>query len=175
MTNALIDTQALLWFLNGDERLSLPAAARIAEPESELFFSYAGVWEIVIKHGKGKLDLPEPPEPFLLKQLTLNKIRLLPISIGSIFRVSALPPHHGDPFDRIIAAQCLRNDLTDAHLERRDLRPLRRRQDVVARESATDEHRFTQMKSPRGLSSATKNIGRSKALPHLVAGCWTCL
>ena len=113
MSATLVDTQALLWLLDGDAKLSSPALARIAEPASELFFSYASVWKIAIKHGKGKLTLPEPPEPFLLKHLTLNKVRLLPISIGSIFMAGTLPQgQHKDPFDRLIAAQCLRYDLT---------------------------------------------------------------
>ncbi len=85
---------------------------RMTEAGAELFFSYASAWEIVIKYGNGKLRLPDTPERFLLNHLTLNKIRLLPISIGSIFRAGALPPHHKDPFDRLIAAQCLRHDLT---------------------------------------------------------------
>jgi PIN domain nuclease of toxin-antitoxin system len=56
--------------------------------------------------------LPAPPEPFLIDQLTSNRIRLLPISIGSIFYTGQLPAHHKDPFDRLIAAQCLRHSLT---------------------------------------------------------------
>jgi PIN domain nuclease of toxin-antitoxin system len=57
--------------------------------------------------------MTEPPEPFLLKHLSLNKVRLLPISMGSIFVAGSLPQGaHKDPFDRLIAAQCLRHDLT---------------------------------------------------------------
>ena len=113
MTRTLLDTQALLWLLDGNERLSEAATAAIVTPGIELFLSYASVWEIVIKHAKGKLELPEPPEPFLVKQLTLNRIRLLPISVASIFAVGRLPQmKHKDPFDRLIAAQCLRHDLT---------------------------------------------------------------
>lgn len=111
MSATLVDTQALLWLLDGNPKLSSIALTRLGEPASELFFSYASVWEIAIKYGKGKLTLPEPPERFLLKQLALNKVRLLPISIGSIFHAGQLPAHHKDPFDRLIAAQCLRHDL----------------------------------------------------------------
>lgn len=112
MSATLIDTQALLWFIAGNSKLSAPALSRIVEPGVELFFSYASAWEIAIKHGNGKLDLPEAPESYLIKQLSFNKIRLLPISVGSIFLAGALPHHHRDPFDRVIAAQCLRCDLT---------------------------------------------------------------
>jgi PIN domain nuclease of toxin-antitoxin system len=112
LSATLLDTQALLWLLGANPKLSALASKRMTEPGAELFFSYASAWEIAIKYGNGKLHLSEPPETFLLKHLTLNKIRLLPISIGSIFLAGALPPHHKDPFDRLIAAQCLRHDLT---------------------------------------------------------------
>lgn len=112
MSATLLDTQALLWLLNGDAKLSTNAASRIGAPAAELFLSYASVWEIVIKYSNGKLELPSPPETFLGVQLTLNRIRLLPISIASIFHTGSLPKHHKDPFDRLIAAQCLRHDLT---------------------------------------------------------------
>jgi PIN domain nuclease of toxin-antitoxin system len=107
----LLDTQALLWFLGANPRLSPVALRHITEPGAELFFSHASVWEITIKYANGKLALPAPPEPFLTEQLTLNRVRLLPISIGSIFHTGQLPAHHKDPFDRLIAAQCLRHNL----------------------------------------------------------------
>jgi PIN domain nuclease of toxin-antitoxin system len=113
LSATLVDTQALLWLMDGNPKLSAVALARMTEPTSDLFFSYASAWEIAIKYGKGKLTLPEPPQTFLLKQLSLNKVRLLPISMGSIFVAGALPQGaHKDPFDRLIAAQCLRHDLT---------------------------------------------------------------
>jgi PIN domain nuclease of toxin-antitoxin system len=108
----LLDTQALLWLLDANPKLSGTALGTITQAGIELFFSYASAWEVAIKHGSGKLILPDEPEPFLLKHLTLNKVRLLPISIGSIFLAGSLPAHHKDPFDRLIAAQCLRHDLT---------------------------------------------------------------
>jgi PIN domain nuclease of toxin-antitoxin system len=111
LSHTLLDTQAMLWFIDGSSKLSNPALACIATPGIELYFSHASVWEIVIKHGIGKLPLPEPPEAFLTAQLAINKIRLLPISIQSIYAVGRLPTHHKDPFDRLIAAQCLRHDL----------------------------------------------------------------
>jgi PIN domain nuclease of toxin-antitoxin system len=108
----LLDTQALLWLFDANSKLSPAALEQIIEPGAELYVSYASAWEIAIKHGNGKLQLPDQPEPFLLKHLELNKIRLLPISIASIFAAGRLPRHHKDPFDRLIAAQCLRQDLT---------------------------------------------------------------
>ena len=112
MSFTLIDTQALIWFLEDSPRLSGDARQAMTQPGVELFVSYASAWEITIKHANGKLELPGPPEAFLIDQLNHNRIRLLPISIGSIFQVGQLPAHHKDPFDRLIAAQCLRHNLT---------------------------------------------------------------
>jgi PIN domain nuclease of toxin-antitoxin system len=108
----MLDTHALLWLINDSPKLGNAALARITEPGVELFFSYASAWEIAIKFGNGKLQLPDTPEAYLLKHLTINKIRFLPISIHSIFLSGTLPPHHRDPFDRLIVAQCLYADLT---------------------------------------------------------------
>jgi PIN domain nuclease of toxin-antitoxin system len=112
MSALLIDTHALLWLIDDSPKLSKPAIARISEPGIELFFSHAGAWEIAIKFGLGKLELPQAPQAYLDKHLTLNKIRYLPISIHSIFLAGTLAHHHGDPFDRLMIAQCLYADLT---------------------------------------------------------------
>lgn len=111
-TQTLLDTQALLWLIDDNPKLSSAALTIIARPGVELFFSYASAWEIAIKHGSGKLNLPDAPEPYLMKHLVLNKIRFLPISLQSIFLAGSLPYHHRDPFDRLIAEQCQRYDLT---------------------------------------------------------------
>ena len=107
MKTILLDTHALLWLIDNNSKLSSVAINRITEPGIELFFSHASVWEIAIKYGIGKLELPQAPQAFLEKHLTINKIRYLPISIYSIFLAGRLPQHHGDPFDRLIVAQSL--------------------------------------------------------------------
>jgi len=100
----LLDTHALLWLIDGNPMLGRAALGEIARPGAELFFSYASAWEIAIKFGIGKLELPESPEAFVMKHLKINKIRLLPISLSSIFSAGSLPLHHRDPFDRLIIA-----------------------------------------------------------------------
>lgn len=112
MSATLLDTHTLLWLIGNDPQLSATALARITTPGIELFFSYAGAWEIAIKHGLGKLPLPEMPEVFITKHLALNRIRFLPISTHAIFLSGRLPFHHRDPFDRLIVAQRLYADLT---------------------------------------------------------------
>ena len=111
MTAALLDTHTLLWLIDGNPKLSAAALARIREPGIELFFSHAGAWEVTIKFGLGKLTLPEPPQAYIGRHLTLNRIRHLPISIHSIYLSGTLLRHHGDSFDRLMVAQCLYADL----------------------------------------------------------------
>jgi PIN domain nuclease of toxin-antitoxin system len=117
----LLDTHTLLWLVGNDPQLSSTALAQITTPGVELFFSYVSAWEIAIKYGLGKLSLPDTPEVYLTRHLTLNRIRYLPISTHAIFLAGRLPFHHRDPFDRLIVAQCLHADLTlisrDAQLD----------------------------------------------------------
>ena len=103
----LLDTQALLWFLLDDSRLSDKARAAIVELERQMVVSPASLWEIAIKVSLGKYELPEPFELFWNEQLQVNHLTLLPISVGHTARVAGLPFHHRDPFDRLIIAQAL--------------------------------------------------------------------
>lgn len=104
--NVLIDTHTFLWFVNDDPRLSETAAA-LLEADTTVLLSVASVWEIAIKAGIGKLSLPKPFADFILEQLALNDITLLPIRVIDCERVISLPFHHRDPFDRMIIAQAL--------------------------------------------------------------------
>lgn len=121
MSATLLDTHTLLWLISNDPQLSPMALSQISMPGVELYFSYVSAWEIAIKHGLGKLPLPQAPEVFIPQHLALNFIRFLPISTHAIFLSGRLPFHHRDPFDRLIAAQCLHADLTlisrDAQLD----------------------------------------------------------
>lgn len=77
----------------------------IADLDAEISVSAATVWEIAIKSSKGKLILPEPPTVFVPRYMQEQGIRSLPISQQHALAVWSLPPHHGDPFDRLIIAQ----------------------------------------------------------------------
>lgn len=103
----LLDTHALLWFALADTRLSSHAKELIEDPHDELHFSAASIWEMAIKARLGRLELGEPLGVFVTRQLDLIGIRLLPIEPSHIFRTVELPLHHRDPFDRMLAAQCL--------------------------------------------------------------------
>lgn len=101
----LIDTQVFLWWITNDPRLSPRAREIIADGANVVFLSAASGWEIAIKAKLGRLRLPDEPERFILKQLELNAIEVLPVQMSHALHVYALPYHHRDPFDRLLIAQ----------------------------------------------------------------------
>lgn len=96
-----------LWFVFGDPQLSTAARALIEDAANEKLLSVASVWETSIKVGIGKLQINQPVETFFVEQLDRNSIGLLPIEVRHAAQVSVLPHHHRDPFDRLLIAQCL--------------------------------------------------------------------
>ncbi len=107
MIDLLLDTQAVLWFLQGDPRLSGTAKALIEDPANRKLVSVATCWEIAIKVGVGKMNLGEPTRPYLERAIALNHFELLPISLEHATAVEGLPTHHKDPFDRLLIAQAI--------------------------------------------------------------------
>ena len=87
------------------ERLSLRLAASIIDRQNSLFLSLASIWEIQIKVALGKLDLKGDLATIVDIQIEQNSIQLLPIDLKHIYALSNLPPHHRDPFDRLLIAQ----------------------------------------------------------------------
>ena len=79
----------------------------LLEGDNDLLLSVACLWEIAIKVSRDRLTIPQPYDVFISQQLTLNQIELLPISIPHLARVSLLPFHHRDPFDRLLIAQAI--------------------------------------------------------------------
>jgi PIN domain nuclease of toxin-antitoxin system len=107
----LLDTQAFLYIVADDPRLGATARARFLDPANEFRLSVASAWEMSIKVSLGKLTLPDRPGPWLREQLAENRIVLLPVELDHAARVAELPFHHGDPFDRLLAAQALAEKL----------------------------------------------------------------
>lgn len=101
----LLDTCVLIWLASEPEQLSADAVKAINDPGSILHVSQASLWEIILKHGAGKLALPEPPRTWWLNQVSKWGLIELPISAQALFSSSELPKHHKDPFDRVILAQ----------------------------------------------------------------------
>ncbi len=111
----LLDTHVLLWWLGDDPSLGVEARSAIAAVESSVFVSAASAWEISIKQAAGKLEAPFDLE----RQLELNRFEPLPISIAHAELAPALPPHHRDPFDRMLVAQAMAEELTIVTKDRR--------------------------------------------------------
>ena len=103
----LLDTHVLLWWLADDPALTRQARRLIAN-EPEVFASAASAWEIAIKRALGKLEAPED----LPAALDAGGIRRLPITFEHAAVAGALPRHHDDPFDRMLAAQAQYEGLT---------------------------------------------------------------
>ena len=107
----LLDTHTLLWFLQGDKKLSDKARRLIDNPSNKKFLSIASLWEIAIKVSLGKLVLGKSFERLFPEQLYFNRIQILDITVDSLTKLTTLPFHHRDPFDRLIIAQALVEDL----------------------------------------------------------------
>ena len=103
----LLDTHAFLWLIQGDARVSTAAAAIFLEPENELFFSAARYWEICIKQALGKLGLAHGWQAVLDAERAANSIGWLEINKAHCQGILHLPPHHGDPFDRLLISQAI--------------------------------------------------------------------
>ena len=101
--SVLLDTQAFLWWIADDTRLSRRARNVIAA--EHCFVSIASCWEMAIKAGLGKLEVPRPIDRFVQEQLEVNGFTLLPISLPHLSALADLPVHHRDPFDRLLAVQ----------------------------------------------------------------------
>lgn len=101
----LLDTHTFLWWLTDAPKLSGPAHEAIADPGNDVLVSPVIGWEITIKAALGRLQLPDPPPEFIPDQLRKNDFGVLPVSMQHALEVSHLPPHHQDPFDRLLIAQ----------------------------------------------------------------------
>ena len=101
--NLLLDTHTLLWWLNDDPTLADSARTAIADPENTVFLSAVVVWEIRIKQGIGKLDLPDDFGEVLDGQ----RFAELPVTVDHAHRIAELPAVHRDPFDRMLVAQAM--------------------------------------------------------------------
>ncbi len=113
----LLDTHALLWFLEDDPKLSSAAKTAIQDPANEHYLSPASLLEIALKIRIGKLTLPAPFATVSPAKLLANDIQLLPFAIAHIELLTRLPLHHRDPFDRLVVATALVEGFTIVSLD----------------------------------------------------------
>jgi PIN domain nuclease of toxin-antitoxin system len=100
----LLDTHLLLWAASEPQRISKSARALIDDPENEVLFSAASLWEITIKRSIGRKDFRVDPR-VLRRALLDNGYGELPITSEHVIQIDQLPPKHKDPFDRVLIAQ----------------------------------------------------------------------
>jgi PIN domain nuclease of toxin-antitoxin system len=103
----LLDTHVLLWAIALDSKLSKRAIALLRDEQNDLVVSSAALWEIALKVHTRKLDLPVTPDYFDTHLRNLGIRRVLSISPAHIYAAATLPRIHKDPFDRLLAAQCI--------------------------------------------------------------------
>ena len=116
--NLLLDTCVLLWWLDDPTTLlSEQALTAIRDSDNQIIVSVVSAWEIAIKKALGKLESPEN----LKEMITDSEFELIPINYEHAWQVKDLPPHHRDPFDRLLVSQATVENLTlvtrDSHLK----------------------------------------------------------
>jgi len=99
----LCDTQILLWFATRSPRLT-PAIQDLIEATDEVWFSVVSIWEVALKRTRHRGDFPYEA-PVLRASLLANDFREIAVEGAHALAVADLPPHHGDPYDRMLVAQ----------------------------------------------------------------------
>jgi PIN domain nuclease of toxin-antitoxin system len=107
----LLDTHVFLWVMMGDKHLSEKARQAYLDPANSIYLSAASFWEIGIKTSLGKLSLKKEWLKGIEEQMKANTIQWVPLERSHCAQVSKLPFHHRDPFDRMLIAQALVEDL----------------------------------------------------------------
>lgn len=115
----LLDTQAFLWWASSPEKLSPRARRAIEDNTNEVFVSAATAWEIAIKAHLGRLELTEDPRRFVPAQIAEHSFQPLPVQIHHAVSVAGLPDIHRDPFDRLLVAQAMVENLSLATADRK--------------------------------------------------------
>lgn len=103
----LLDSHTLIWSVDQQQRLGAQAHAAISDPANEVLLSAAIIWEIAIKVGLGKLSLTMPYRQWMTQAIGDLGVTILPITVEYADVQAGLPDHHGDPFDRLLVAQAM--------------------------------------------------------------------
>jgi len=107
----LLDTMVWLWSVSSARKIGPDGLKILQDGGEEIYLSASSSWEIAIKAKSGKVTLPEPPGRYLPKRLREQGIRSLPITQNHTLRVDDLPLYHNDPFDRILIAQAIEEQM----------------------------------------------------------------
>jgi PIN domain nuclease of toxin-antitoxin system len=101
----LLDSHVWLWMLTQPTRIRGNLLEELRTSSTRVLLSAASSWEIAIKWAMGRLALPEPPEIYVPTRMQRSGVEGLVVTHAHALRVSTLPPHHRDPFDRLLIAQ----------------------------------------------------------------------
>lgn len=107
----LLDTHILIWYAEGNNRLSLKAKVALENSDNIKFVSVVSLWEIVVKANSNKVEFKQTFKE-VNKFLINNKIKLISINIEHLNTLLTLPQYHKDPFDRLLIAQAITENLT---------------------------------------------------------------
>jgi PIN domain nuclease of toxin-antitoxin system len=107
----LLDTHIFIWAATEPEKLSEKVVKALESPENTLFLSVASIWEMQIKTQLRKLRLPLSLPDIVFMQQQSNDIQILPVEPSHIYHLENLPFHHRDPFDRMLIAQSVVDEL----------------------------------------------------------------
>ena len=109
--NLLLDTHTFLWFVNDNPKLSNHLKDLIEDTNNVSYLSIASLWEMSIKFNLGKLTLDPNYEEFVEREVTTSTVRLLNIELEHLKINATMPFYHRDPFDRLIIAQSIAEDI----------------------------------------------------------------
>ncbi|MFI3157054.1 MAG: type II toxin-antitoxin system VapC family toxin [Methylococcaceae bacterium] len=107
----LLDTCAFIWLVTDDPKLSELAKEIFLDTDNELLLSAVTGFEIAVKYSLGKLHLTEPPKEFIANRMQANALTELPVSMAHALTLQDLPLYHKDPFDRLLVAQAMVNQI----------------------------------------------------------------
>jgi PIN domain nuclease of toxin-antitoxin system len=110
--NFLLDTHVFLWWSLEPDKLPSEVLDELRDPKNRVVFSTVCSWEAQIKAGLGKLVLEEPLRKIVERELSRNQWEVLPVTLEHTWRLESLPPLHRDPFDRLLVAQALVENLS---------------------------------------------------------------
>jgi PIN domain nuclease of toxin-antitoxin system len=116
--NYLLDTHAALWWFEGSNRLKASLRHSLTDRRNTVYMSAVSTWEISLKAALGKLTLPQEPKSYLPPRIVRAGFTLLPVLAEHTYEVFSLPPHHLDPFDRLLIAQARVEDLSIVSADR---------------------------------------------------------
>ncbi len=108
----LFDTHTFLWWDSEPEKLSARALELLRDRDNTLFFSVVSAWEIQIKLQLGKIRIELPLPDIIEGQQQANHVETIPVTLEHVLKLSEIPPHHKDPFDRLLIVQAIAEDLT---------------------------------------------------------------